>query len=74
MQQTNKNNTFTSEFFNIFIFLSLLAFIFYLLVGAGKIILKGSRHPCLEAQDDIGFIANDVSLVKGNLQKRILSQ
>jgi len=33
--------------------------------GSGKIVLKGSRHPCLEAQDDIGFIANDVSMTKG---------
>lgn len=34
--------------------------------GTGKILLKGSRHPCLEVQDGIGFIANDIVLNKGS--------
>lgn len=33
--------------------------------GEGDIELIGARHPCLEIQDDINFIANDVSLIRG---------
>ena len=33
--------------------------------GEGDIRLLGSRHPCVEAQDDVNFIANDVHLVQG---------
>lgn len=33
--------------------------------GEGDIVLCGCRHPCLEQQDDIAFISNDVSLKRG---------
>ena len=34
-------------------------------VGTGDLVLKDARHPCLEVQDDISFIPNDVEMVKG---------
>lgn len=33
--------------------------------GSGNLILKETRHPCLEVQDDVNFIPNDVEMVKG---------
>jgi DNA mismatch repair protein MSH2 len=38
----------------------------YIGLGTGDVILKGARHPCLEVQDDIDFIANDHIMHKGN--------
>ena len=43
-----------SEAFNLNIF-----------VGSGILKLKEARHPCLEMQDDVSFIPNDVSFEKG---------
>ena len=36
-----------------------------LITGEGNIELKDCRHPCMEQQDDISFISNDVSLIRG---------
>jgi DNA mismatch repair protein MSH2 len=41
--------------------------------GGGDCILKASRHPCLEAQDDMTFIANDVELVRDSAEFIIIT-
>lgn len=33
--------------------------------GEGSLLLIESRHPCLEVQDGVNFIANDISLERG---------
>jgi len=34
-------------------------------LGSGKLRLTDVRHPCLELQDNIAFIPNDVDMNKG---------
>ncbi|KAK9489745.1 muts domain V-domain-containing protein [Lipomyces doorenjongii] len=41
--------------------------------GKGNTILKSARHPCMEAQDDMTFIPNDVSLVRGSSEFVIIT-
>ena len=41
--------------------------------GEGNTILKEARHPCLEMQDDVQFITNDVSLIRGNSEFLIIT-
>lgn len=41
--------------------------------GQGNTVLKEARHPCLEMQDDIQFITNDVSLVRGSSEFLIIT-
>lgn len=35
------------------------------LLAGGELVLLGSRHPCVEAQDGVSFIPNDASLTRG---------
>ena len=41
--------------------------------GTGSTILKEARHPCMEMQDDIQFITNDVSLIRGSSEFLIIT-
>jgi DNA mismatch repair protein MSH2 len=41
--------------------------------GTGNTILKEARHPCMEMQDDISFITNDVSLVRNSSEFLIIT-
>jgi len=41
--------------------------------GTGSLILKEARHPCLEVQDDVSFIANDVEMVKEKSEFQIIT-
>lgn len=41
--------------------------------GTGNTILTEARHPCMEMQDDIQFITNDVSLVRGSSEFLIIT-
>ncbi|PSN55334.1 DNA mismatch repair protein spellchecker 1 [Blattella germanica] len=36
--------------------------------GSGVMVLEQIRHPCLELQDGVSFIANDVNFKQGALQ------
>jgi DNA mismatch repair protein MSH2 len=41
--------------------------------GEGNTILKEARHPCMEMQDDIQFITNDVNLRRGKSEFLIIT-
>lgn len=41
--------------------------------GTGDTILKEARHPCMEMQDDIQFITNDVELRRGSAEFLIIT-
>ncbi|KAM9965116.1 hypothetical protein ACTFIW_004917 [Dictyostelium discoideum] len=40
--------------------------------GAGTVII-GGRHPCVEIQDNVNFIANDIDLTRGQSQFQIIT-
>ncbi|GKA54474.1 DNA mismatch repair protein MSH2 [Tanacetum coccineum] len=40
---------------------------------SGDIVLEGSRHPCVEAQDWVNFIPNDCKLVRGKSWFQIIT-
>jgi DNA mismatch repair protein MSH2 len=41
--------------------------------GTGDIVLKASRHPCLEVQDDVSFIPNDIALLRNGPSFHIIT-
>lgn len=41
--------------------------------GSGSLILKDARHPCLEVQDDMSFIPNDVEMIKNESEFQIIT-
>ncbi|KIY44220.1 DNA mismatch repair protein MSH2 [Fistulina hepatica ATCC 64428] len=41
--------------------------------GGGNLVLVEARHPCLEVQDDVNFIPNDVKMVKGKSEFQIIT-
>ena len=41
--------------------------------GEGDVVLKEARHPCMEMQDDVQFITNDVSLLRGSSEFLIIT-
>ncbi|CAO3669338.1 unnamed protein product [Umbelopsis vinacea] len=42
-------------------------------IGEGNVILEEARHPCLEVQDDVAFIPNDVKLVRDESDFQIIT-
>ncbi|KAF9459138.1 DNA mismatch repair protein [Collybia nuda] len=41
--------------------------------GTGSLILRDARHPCLEVQDDVSFIPNDVEMIKEKSEFHIIT-
>ncbi|KAI9365943.1 muts domain V-domain-containing protein [Zopfochytrium polystomum] len=41
--------------------------------GESDVILKSSRHPCLEVQDGVSFIANDVEMLRASSKFQIIT-
>ncbi|KAF5390577.1 hypothetical protein D9757_002738 [Collybiopsis confluens] len=41
--------------------------------GEGNVILRDARHPCLEVQEDVSFIANDIEMIKDKSEFQIIT-
>ncbi|KZP28118.1 DNA mismatch repair protein [Athelia psychrophila] len=41
--------------------------------GCGDMVLKDARHPCLEVQEDVSFIPNDIEMVKDKSEFQIIT-
>ncbi|KAI1798056.1 DNA mismatch repair protein [Ganoderma leucocontextum] len=41
--------------------------------GSGSLVLKEARHPCLEVQDEVSFIPNDVEMIKDESEFQIIT-
>ncbi|KAF7348478.1 DNA mismatch repair protein 2 [Mycena venus] len=41
--------------------------------GTGNLVLRDARHPCLEVQDDVSFIPNDIEMVKDKSEFQIIT-
>ncbi|RDX54685.1 DNA mismatch repair protein [Lentinus brumalis] len=41
--------------------------------GSGSLVLREARHPCLEVQDDVSFIPNDVEMIKDDSEFQIIT-
>ncbi|EGD78393.1 MSH2-Ex5 isoform [Salpingoeca rosetta] len=42
-------------------------------MGEGDLVLRGCRHPCVEVQDDVNFIANDVRMNRKTAELQIIT-
>ncbi|THG18593.1 hypothetical protein TEA_019147 [Camellia sinensis var. sinensis] len=67
--------TFSEVFESLAVLLSELDVLlsFADLADVGDIVLEGSRHPCVEAQDWVNFIPNDCKLVRGKSWFQIIT-